>query len=196
MLPPEIETALAMIVREAATNIQRHSAAHNATIEVTTEAVVAEPGGKAGEKTVLLCVSDDGRGGVTTNGNGLSGIRERVRSLAGTLEIESPRGNGTTLRVRLPLTGSAASAGTSSVATRSARPEREQAPLVGATGADAPRTAGETPMRQVPGASGGAAPRPETSSAHVGRPLIEGVADRTGGEQAVELGSVSGAVRT
>jgi len=51
---------------------------------------------------------------VTTNGNGLSGIRERVRSLAGTLEIESPRGKGTTLRVRLPLTGSATSALTSS----------------------------------------------------------------------------------
>jgi len=109
MLPSEIETALAMIVREAAMNIQRHSAAHNATIEVTTEAVAAEPGGKAGEKTVILCVSDDGRGGVTTHGNGLSGIRERVRSLAGTLEIESPRGKGTALRVRLPLTGSASS---------------------------------------------------------------------------------------
>jgi len=146
MLPPEIETALAMIVREAAMNIQRHSSAHNATIEVTTEAVAAGAGGRVGEKTVLLCVSDDGRGGVTTNGNGLSGIRERVRSLAGTLEIESPRGKGTTLRVRLPLTGSAANA--------------------------------------------------ETSSAQVGRPLVEDVADRTGGEQAVELGSMSGAVRT
>lgn len=114
MLPPEIETALAMILREAAMNIQRHSAAHNATIKVTTEAVAAEAGGKAGEKTVVLCVSDDGCGGVTTNGNGLSGIRERVHSLAGTLEIESPRGKGTTLRVRLPLTGSAASARTTS----------------------------------------------------------------------------------
>jgi len=102
MLPPEIETAIAMIVREAVTNIHRHSAAHHATIEVTTEAVAVE-------KTILLCVSDDGRGGITTDGNGLSGIRERVRSLAGSLEIESPRGDGTTLRVRLPLTGSAAS---------------------------------------------------------------------------------------
>ena len=114
MLPAEIETVLAMIVREAAMNIQRHSAAHSATIEVTTETAAADLGGRAGEKTVVLCVSDDGRGGVTTNGNGLLGIRERVRSLAGTLEIESPRGVGTTLRVRLPLLGSAASARTSS----------------------------------------------------------------------------------
>jgi len=117
MLPPEIETALAMIVREAAMNIQRHSAAHNAAIELTTEAVATEPGGGAGEKTILLRVSDDGRGGVTTNGNGLSGIHERVRSLAGTLDIVSPRGKGTTLRVRLPLAGSASTARASSNTT-------------------------------------------------------------------------------
>lgn len=155
MLPPEIETTLAMIVREAATNIQRHSSAHNATIEVTTENVAVEAahetlipatsqvrdGGNAGERTVVLCVSDDGRGGVTTNGNGLSGIRERVRSLAGTLEIESPRGKGTTLRVRLPLTGSAASAGTRAAAIGAAEAgavKREPPPpLAGAADADA-----------------------------------------------------------
>jgi two-component system, NarL family, sensor histidine kinase DesK len=147
MLPPEIETALAMIVREAAMNIQRHSAAHNAKIEVTTEAVAAEAGDKAGEKSVLLCVSDDGRGGVTTNGNGLSGIGERVRSLAGTLEIESPRGKGTTLRVRLPLTGSAATASARSVAPAAAAEsgavEREQqAALAGDADRAAPQAAG------------------------------------------------------
>jgi two-component system, NarL family, sensor histidine kinase DesK len=145
MLPPEIETALAMIVREAVTNIQRHSAAHNATIDVTTEAVAAEPGGRAGEKTVLLRVSDDGCGGVTTNGNGLSGIRERVRSLAGTLEIESPRGEGTTLRVRLPLTGSAATA-----AAEVATPERGQSPLPGTADTGAPQAAGAGAPRRVP----------------------------------------------
>jgi two-component system sensor histidine kinase DesK len=93
MLPPEIETVLAMIIREAATNIQRHSSAENARIAVVTETGVG----------VLLSISDDGRGGITLRGNGLSGIQERVRSLGGTLEIESPRGEGTTLRVRLPL---------------------------------------------------------------------------------------------
>jgi two-component system sensor histidine kinase DesK len=142
MLPPEIETALAMIVREAAMNIQRHSTAHNATIEVATEAIAAEPGGKVGERTVVLCVSDDGCGGVTTHGNGLSGIRERVRSLAGTLEIESPRGKGTTLHVRLPLIGSAASAGTRSAASALAEagaPERGQPLSGGAAGPNATR---------------------------------------------------------
>jgi len=190
MLPPEIETTLAMIVREAATNIQRHSSAHNATIEVTTENVAIDAahetlnpasnqvrdGAKAGERTVVLCVSDDGRGGVTTNGNGLSGIRERVRSLGGTLEIESPRGKGTTLRVRLPLTGSAASA--RSVATASGRAgasEGRQRPLVGCAD-DLKRE--EPPLAGVAGTD------------------VRQVAGGTDGERAVELGSMPGAVRT
>jgi two-component system sensor histidine kinase DesK len=111
VLSPEIETALAMIVREAATNIQRHSSAQSAAIDVRTQTVVTGTSGPAGEKMVFLTITDDGRGGVTASGNGLSGIRERVRSLGGTLEIESPRGQGTTLRVRLPLLTSVVRAG-------------------------------------------------------------------------------------
>jgi two-component system sensor histidine kinase DesK len=106
VLPAEIETTLAMIVREAVTNIQRHSGAREARIAVVTEAAVGGADGKrAEERTVCLVVTDDGRGGITTRGNGLTGIGERVRSIGGTLEIESPRGKGTALRVRLPLAG-------------------------------------------------------------------------------------------
>jgi two-component system, NarL family, sensor histidine kinase DesK len=104
VLPAEIETTLAMIVREAVTNIQRHSGARAARIEVLTETTTAQGG--AVEKVVILRVSDDGRGGIASRGNGLTGIGERVRSLAGTLEVDSPRGKGTTLHVRLPLAGS------------------------------------------------------------------------------------------
>lgn len=96
VLPPEVETTLAMIVREAVTNIQRHSRAGAATIQVLLDEGAAD-------KAVLLQVSDDGRGGITAPGNGLAGIRERVEALGGTLEIESPRGEGTLLRVRVPL---------------------------------------------------------------------------------------------
>ena len=96
VLPPEVETTLAMIVREAVTNIQRHSCAGAASIQV-----LLDEGGA--ERAVLLQVSDDGRGGITAPGNGLAGIRERVQSLGGKLEIESPRGGGTVLRVRVPL---------------------------------------------------------------------------------------------
>jgi two-component system sensor histidine kinase DesK len=105
-----IETTLAMIVREAVTNIQRHSGAREARIEVLTEAVASGRSGEADgkkveERVAWLRVNDNGRGGITSCGNGLQGIGERVRSLGGTLEIDSPRGKGTTLRVRLPLRG-------------------------------------------------------------------------------------------
>ena len=103
VLSVEIETSLAMIVREAVTNIQRHARAQRASVEV-----LAEENGL--EKGVLLNITDDGRGGIDAEGNGLAGIRERVQSLGGTLDICSPRGEGTRVRVRVPLLGYAASA--------------------------------------------------------------------------------------
>jgi two-component system sensor histidine kinase DesK len=48
-------------------------------------------------------VSDNGRGGIASRGNGLVGIGERVRALGGTLEIDSPPGAGTVLRAQLPV---------------------------------------------------------------------------------------------
>jgi hypothetical protein len=92
-----------MIVREAVTNIQRHAGARSARIEVLSDEGFAERG-------VLLRVSDDGCGGITDQGNGLAGIRERVESLAGSLEIESPPGKGTVLRARIPLVAPAGTA--------------------------------------------------------------------------------------
>jgi two-component system, NarL family, sensor histidine kinase DesK len=104
LLPAEVETALAMIVREAVTNIQRHAGAGQALIRVALdERAVAGATGTGHGKAVLLHVSDDGRGGITAPGNGLAGISERVKSLGGTLHIESPRGKGSVLCVRLPL---------------------------------------------------------------------------------------------
>jgi two-component system sensor histidine kinase DesK len=103
VLSAEIETSLAMIVREAVTNVQRHARAQRASIEVLA---LAEEKGR--EKGVLLLVTDDGRGGINAEGNGLAGIRERVQSLGGTLDIDSPSGDGTRVRVRVPLLASAA----------------------------------------------------------------------------------------
>jgi two-component system, NarL family, sensor histidine kinase DesK len=104
LLPAEVETALAMIVREAVTNIQRHAGARQALIRVSLdERGVVGASGTGHGKAVLLHVSDDGRGGIAAPGNGLAGISERVKSLGGTLHIESPRGKGSVLCVRLPL---------------------------------------------------------------------------------------------
>jgi two-component system sensor histidine kinase DesK len=117
VLPAEVETALAMIVREAVTNIQRHAGARQAWIEVLLdeefargERVTGGAKSSLAERRILLRVSDDGRGGVTEQGNGLAGIRERVLSLGGTLELDSPSGKGTILRARIPLAASAGSA--------------------------------------------------------------------------------------
>ena len=91
-LPAEIERGLSLILREAATNIARHAEASTARIEL-----LREPAG------VRLLVGDNGRGGIGGDGNGLCGMRERVRALGGTLAIDSPHGGGTRLQVRVPL---------------------------------------------------------------------------------------------
>lgn len=89
-LPPDLERGLALVLREAATNIARHANATRARIAFDTDA-----------RGVSMCVEDDGRGGVSVDGNGLAGMRDRVRALDGTLSIESPRGGGTKVLVRV-----------------------------------------------------------------------------------------------
>jgi two-component system sensor histidine kinase DesK len=39
---------------------------------------------------VLLEIADDGLGGARSDGNGLSGMRERVEAAGGTLTVDSP----------------------------------------------------------------------------------------------------------
>lgn len=90
-LPPEIETVLALTVREAVTNIQRHARARHA--EVTLSSTPRE---------VKLCIVDDGRGGAIAPGNGLSGMRERLEALGGRLRIDSSS-TGTRLEACVPL---------------------------------------------------------------------------------------------
>jgi signal transduction histidine kinase len=49
-------------------------------------------------------ISDDGVGGTNPErGSGLRGLRDRVEALGGSIEIDSPPGGGTTLRVRIPI---------------------------------------------------------------------------------------------
>ena len=81
---------LALTVREAVTNIQRHARANRATVRLIVR-----------DGTTHLAVEDDGRGGSVTPGNGLTGMRERLRALDGELAIVSERGRGTRLDVRL-----------------------------------------------------------------------------------------------
>lgn len=91
-LPGEIERGLSLVLREAVTNIARHADASSARIELLRE-----------HASVRMQISDNGRGGVTEDGNGIGGMRERVRAMGGVLAIESPRGQGTRLRVVVPV---------------------------------------------------------------------------------------------
>ncbi|KFN44340.1 hypothetical protein N790_10575 [Arenimonas malthae CC-JY-1] len=90
-LAPAAESALAMAVREAVTNVLRHAAATRVEVELSVA------GGE-----LRLAISDDGRGGVLRPGNGLAGMQERLAEVGGRLEIDSPPGGGTRLLVRLP----------------------------------------------------------------------------------------------
>lgn len=52
---------------------------------------------------ILLTVTDDGIGGVRiTDGRGLTGLRERVRTVDGRIDIDSPAGGPTIITIKLP----------------------------------------------------------------------------------------------
>ena len=90
----EVGTQMLRIIREALTNARRHSGALNVivTLKVEEEDMVAE-------------VSDDGRGlgPGAAPGVGLKSMRERAAILGGKLEIESEVGQGTRVRLRVPV---------------------------------------------------------------------------------------------
>jgi two-component system, NarL family, sensor histidine kinase DesK len=88
-LTPRHEATLSLVLREAVTNIVRHAGASECSIELST----------AEHKTQLV-IADDGRGDIRQEGNGLRGMRERVRELGGSLSLESSR--GTRLQIELP----------------------------------------------------------------------------------------------
>ena len=113
----EVERGLALVLREAATNIARHAAATRAS--VSFECI---DGG------LCLTVSDNGRGGVVEEGNGLTGMRERVRALGGRLQIHSHHGQGTRLRVVVPLP--AASGQPAATPAEAAPASADAAPMV------------------------------------------------------------------
>lgn len=90
-LPPPLESALAMALREATTNVLRHARASRVEVELLQA-----------DGELQLVISDDGRGGDLRPGNGLAGMRERIAAVGGRLDIDSPAGGGTRLQITLP----------------------------------------------------------------------------------------------
>ena len=101
-LPRESETAIFRVIQECLTNIHRHS-----------ESPVAKIRLRQRNHRAFVEVADKGKGippekqqemtTVGTPGVGIRGMRERLRLLGGTLEIDS-NGNGTVVLVSLPIT--------------------------------------------------------------------------------------------
>jgi signal transduction histidine kinase len=92
-LEPELETTVYRVIQEALTNIAKHAAAQQVTVEVD-----------AAHGTVEIEVADDGRGfdtAQTPGGFGLTGMRERAALAGGTVTVNSEPGR-TTVRARLP----------------------------------------------------------------------------------------------
>ncbi len=87
--PRPVEEAAYFLVAEALTNVYRHARASKATVTV-------RPAGEI----LQVTVADDGVGGVLEAGFGL---RERVAAVGGQALVDSPAGEGTTLRATLPL---------------------------------------------------------------------------------------------
>jgi two-component system, NarL family, sensor histidine kinase UhpB len=89
-----IDLTLYRCVQESLTNAIRHAQASNVDVKVA-----------ATEAAVTLTVSDDGRGidPQAPKGLGSLGMKERVECLGGAYAVESKRGQGTCLRVVIPL---------------------------------------------------------------------------------------------
>jgi len=108
-LPPEmgrlngdVETALFRVLQEGLTNVHRHSDSSAVDIRFIL-----------GANKVRLQIKDNGHGmpkktlkrlveGVADAGVGIPGMRERMRELGGSLEIQSDA-SGTLLRVEIPI---------------------------------------------------------------------------------------------
>ena len=83
-----------LIIKESLTNVVRHAQA--TAVDMT---LVAETDG------LRLEIRDDGKGfvvGAAAGGLGLGSLRERARTLGGTLVIESAPGKGTRITLTVP----------------------------------------------------------------------------------------------
>jgi PAS domain S-box-containing protein len=92
-LPEPVEVAAYYVVSEALTNATKHANASRVNV-----------GAAVRDNCLVLTIHDDGVGDANpSGGSGLIGLRDRVEALGGSIEIHSPRGQGTHIAVELPL---------------------------------------------------------------------------------------------
>jgi PAS domain S-box-containing protein len=94
-LPMPITVCLYRLLQECLGNIRKHAKAQHVTVRLS-----------GGKNEIELCVADDGAGfnsGENKKGLGLTSMQERVRPLRGRVGIDSQRGKGTTVIVKIPV---------------------------------------------------------------------------------------------
>ncbi len=91
--PDAVEEAAYYVASEGLTNVLKHAGTGRATVKLDM-----------GDGQLIVEVTDRGRGcdPATPPGSGLIGLRDRLGSLGGELNIDSRTGDGTTLRAALP----------------------------------------------------------------------------------------------
>jgi signal transduction histidine kinase len=94
--PGALQETLYRVCQEALTNAMRHANARQVSLEL-----------QENQDSISLTIRDDGQGfvpAVTKLGSlGLTGMRERLELLGGSLKIESRLGQGTVIRAQVPL---------------------------------------------------------------------------------------------
>ncbi|MGZ4958894.1 MAG: ATP-binding protein [Methylomonas sp.] len=94
------------VIQECLTNVVRHARARHVRIEL-------DMAGQS-QSCLRLIVEDDGQGcdlETLSRGFGLLGIKERIKSLDGELDIQSRPGAGMTISARIPLHGEESESG-------------------------------------------------------------------------------------
>ena len=99
-LPADVQLATYRIIQEALTNVLRHASATRAVVVVTVDG-----------ETLTIDVNDDGEvGSAFRPGTGLLGMRERVASFGGRLDLYAKPGDGLRVHATLPLLSTALTA--------------------------------------------------------------------------------------
>ena len=94
-MPSDVELVVYRIAQEGLTNALRHSEARSATVSLTADA-----------ERMTLRVVDDGKGmpaELPRDTAGIAGMRERALLVGGRLSIESRPGQGTEVRLEVPV---------------------------------------------------------------------------------------------
>ena len=95
---PRHRLVLAWVLREAVTNVVRHSGASRCVVELSARSLVVIDDGVG--PGVANAAGAGERGRAAAGGTGLRGVAERVKSVGARLEITAAEGGGTRLEVR------------------------------------------------------------------------------------------------